>query len=208
MSLIDPQPARCIYPRPFAEDFADCPAYQAPSFLAADSRNQPLGEWRTCRHLTAGNELENRGRFYPRCALGSQPQRLQWLAQVTPARVDVVRALQEEFDGFSLPHRRQLSEARSPLPARSRSTATEAGVQRLIDGFLQAIDRFLNTNEARFHDVGLPTQPLRQLIEEGVLAWVRPREMATPRWSNGPPDAFASPARAFTERRAGPVWGL
>src|ERR1700687_94945 len=205
MSLIDQQPDRCIYPRPFAEDFADCPAYQATSFLATDSRNQPLGECRTCRHLTAGNELENRGRFYPRCALGSQPQRLQWLAQVTPARVDVVRALKEEFDGFSLPHRRQLSEARSRLHARSRSEATEADVQRLIDGFLQVIDRFLNTTEALFHDVGLPTQPLRLLIKEWVLAWVRTPEMATPRWSDGPPDAFASPARAFVGLPTEPV---
>ena len=197
MALGDAQPDRCIYPRPFAEDFADCPAYQATTFLAADSRNQPLGEWRTCRHLTTGNELENRGRFYPRCALGTKPQRLQWLAQVSPARVDVVRILQEEFDGFSLPHRRRLSEARSRLHARSRSRATESDVQDLVDGFLQAIDRFLNANEARFQDVGLPTQPLRQLIKEWVRAWVRTPEMTTQRMTDAPPDAFASRARAF-----------
>jgi anti-anti-sigma regulatory factor len=197
MPLIDEQPDRCIYPRPFAEDFADCPAYQATTFIAADSRNQPLGEWRTCRHLTAGNQLENRGRFYPRCALGSRSQRLQWVAQVSPARVDVVRALQDEFDGFSMPHRRQLSEARTRLHAGSRSRATEAETQELIDGFLQAIDRFLTANEARFQDVGLPTQPLRQLIREWVIAWVRTPEMATPRLTDAPPDAFANPVRAF-----------
>ena len=205
LALQAQQPDRCIYPRPFAEDFADCPAYQATSFLATDSRNQPLGEWRTCRHLTAGNQLANRGRFYPRCALGSRPQRLQWVAQVTPARVDVVRALQEEFDGFSLPHRRQLSEARSRLHARSRSRAVEADVQQLIDGFLQAIDGFLNANEARFDDVGLPTQPLRQLIKEWLVAWVRTPEMATPRWTDAPPDVFASPARAFVGLPTEPV---
>jgi hypothetical protein len=197
MALAEQQPDRCIYPRPFAEDFADCPTYQATSFLAADSRNQPLGEWRTCRHLTAGNQLENRGRFYPRCALGSRPQRLQWLAQVSPARVDIVRALQDEFDGFSLPHRRHLAEARSRLHAGSRSRAAEAEIQPLIDGFLQAIDRFLSANEARFQDVGLPTQPLRQLIREWVLAWVRTPDMATPRMTDAPLDAFANPVRAF-----------
>jgi anti-anti-sigma regulatory factor len=205
MSLAEQQPDRCIYPRPFAEDFADCPAYQATTFLAADSRNQPLGEWRTCRHLTAGNELEHRGRFYPRCALGSRPQRLQWLARVTPARVDVARALQEEFDGFSLPHRRQLSEARSRLHTRSRTRAVEAEAQQLIDGFLQAIDRFLNANEARFHDVGLPTQPLRQLIKEWVLAWVRTPEMETPRLTDASLDAFARPARPFVGLPTEPV---
>jgi anti-anti-sigma regulatory factor len=197
MPLSDDQPDRCPYPRPFAEDFADCPAYQATSFLATDSRNQPLGEWRTCRHLTAGNQLQNRGRFYPRCALGSRPQRLQWVAQVSPARVDVVRALQDEFDGFSLPHRRQLSEARSRLHAGSRSRTTEAETQELIDSFLQAIDRFLNANEARFQDAGLPTQPLRHLIREWVIAWVRTPEMTALRLTDAPPDAFANPVRAF-----------
>src|ERR1700694_3065739 len=207
LALQAQQPTRCIYPRPFAEDFADCPAYQATSFLAADSRNQPLGEWRTCRHLTAGNQFENRGRFYPRCALGSQPQRLQWVAQVPRARGGVVRARQEAFAGFSLPHRMHLSEARSCLHARSRSRGIEADVEQLIDGFLQAIDRFLNANEARFHDVGLPTQPLRQLIKEWVVAWVRTPEMTTPRWTDAPPDAFASPARAFVGLPAGTAPG-
>jgi len=197
MTLRDEQPDRCVYPRPFAADFADCPAYQGTSFLAHDSRNQPLGEWRTCRHLTAGNQLENRGRFYPRCALGSRPQRLQWVAQVSPARVDVVRALQDEFDGFSLPHRRQLSEARLRLHAASRTRTTEAETQELIDGFLQAIDCFLSANEARFQDVGLPTQPLRQLIKEWVIAWVRTPEMTALRLTDAPPDAFANPVRAF-----------
>jgi anti-anti-sigma regulatory factor len=205
MPLSDEQPDRCIYPRPFAEDFADCPAYQATSFIAADSRNQPLGEWRTCRHLTAGNQLESRGRFYPRCALGSRAQRLQWVAEVSPARVDVVRALQDEFDGFSLPHRRQLSEARSRLHAGSRSATTEAETQELTDSFLQAIDRFLDANEARFQDAGLPTEPLRQLIREWVIAWVRTPEMATLRLTDAPPDAFANPVRAFVGLPSEPV---
>ena len=197
MPLSDDQPDRCPYPRPFAEDFADCPAYQGTSFLAADSRNQPLGEWRTCRHLTAGNQLENQGRFYPRCALGSRPQRLQWVAQVSLARVDVVQALQDEFDGFSLPHRRQLAEARSRLHAASRTRTTEAETEELIDGFLQAIDRFLSANEARFEDVGLPTRPLRQLIKEWVTAWVQTPEMSALRLTDAPPDTFANPVRAF-----------
>ena len=81
MALVDHQRDRCVYARPFPEDFADCPAYQAVSFTAADSRNKPLRTWRTCRHLGTGDDLENRGRFYPRCALGNREQRLQWLTR-------------------------------------------------------------------------------------------------------------------------------
>jgi anti-anti-sigma regulatory factor len=199
------QPDRCGYPKPFAEDFADCPAFQATSFMATDSRNKPLGVWRTCRHLTAGNEVENRGRFYPRCALGSRERRLQWLAQISPARLDVVRALQREFDDFSLPHREQLSDARARLHAGSRSATSDEEVHQLIEGFLEAIDKFLAGNDARFQDVGLPPQALRQLIREWVWAWVRTPELATPRFSNAPLEAFASPVRAFLGAPAEPA---
>jgi hypothetical protein len=80
MGLLDQHADRCVYPRPFPDDFDACPAFQATNFIAADSRNKPLGTWRTCRHLGTGDDLENRGRFYPRCGLGDQRQRLQWLA--------------------------------------------------------------------------------------------------------------------------------
>jgi anti-anti-sigma regulatory factor len=197
MTLIDEHRDRCVYPRPFADDFADCPAFQATSFLAADSRNKPLGTWRTCRHLSTGNDLENRGRFYPRCALGNREQRLQWLAQVSPARLDVVRTLQDEFDQLSLPHRELLFDARARLHAGPVSSAAEPELERLIDGFLTTIDGFLERNHERFRDVGLPTEPLFQLITEWVWAWVRTPELVTPRLKETPLDAFAKPARAF-----------
>jgi hypothetical protein len=80
MGLLDQHADRCVYPRPFPDDFDACPAFQATNFIAADSRNKPLGTWRTCGHLGTGDDLENRGRFYPRCGLGDQRQRWQWLA--------------------------------------------------------------------------------------------------------------------------------
>jgi hypothetical protein len=73
----------------------------------------------------------------------------------------------------------------------------EAETQELSDSFLQAIDRFLDANEARFQDAGLPTQPLRHLIREWVVAWVRTPEMAAQRLTDAPPDACANPVRAF-----------
>ena len=77
MSLIEAKADRCPFPRPFPEGFADCPSYEPVSFDATDSQNKPLGTWPTCRHLTTGTDVGNRGRFYPRCALGSPEQRLQ-----------------------------------------------------------------------------------------------------------------------------------
>ena len=197
MSLSNQHADRCVFPRPFADGFDACPAFQATSFIAADSRNKPLGTWRTCRHLGTGNDAENRGRFYPRCALGDEHQRLQWLAQVSPAKLDIVRALQEEFDQLSRPHRERLFDARTRFHSGPLSATREPELERLINAFLATIDRFLDQNEARFHDVGLPTEPLRQLIKEWVWAWVRTPELATPRFDGKPLAAFENPVRAF-----------
>src|SRR5207244_13620536 len=68
---------RCPYPLPFPDDFSDCTSYQSENFDATDSRNKALRTWATCRHLTTGSDVENRGRFYPRCALGSPEERLR-----------------------------------------------------------------------------------------------------------------------------------
>ena len=197
MALIDDHADRCVYPRPFPDGFDACPAYQATTFVAADSRNKPLGTWHTCRHLGTGNDLENRGRFYPRCALGDQQQRMQWLAQVSPAKLDVVRALQAEFDQLSQPHRQRLFDARARLHSGPASAAREPELERVINGFLTTIDRFLDENDERFRDVGLPAEPLRQLIKEWVWAWVRTPELATPRLNEERLDAFKGPVRAF-----------
>ena len=205
MALLDEHADRCIYPRPFPEHFDACPAFQATSFMAADSRNKPLGTWRTCRHLGTGNDLENRGRFYPRCALGDEKQRLQWLAQVSPAKLDVVRALQDEFDELSRPHRERLFDARARLHSGPASAVREPELEELINGFLSTIDGFLEQNDERFRDVGLPAEPLRQLIKEWVWAWVRTPELATPRFDEKPLDVFDRPVRGFLGAPAEPV---
>jgi anti-anti-sigma regulatory factor len=205
MALIDDHADRCVYPRPFPDGFDACPAYQATTFVAADSRNKPLGTWHTCRHLGTGNDLENRGRFYPRCALGDQQQRMQWLAQVSPAKLDVVRALQAEFDQLSQPHRQRLFDARARLHSGPASAAREPELERVINGFLTTIDRFLDENDERFRDVGLPAEPLRQLIKEWVWAWVRTPELATPKLNEERLDAFENPVRAFLGAPGQPV---
>ena len=193
----DRQAERCPYPRPFSPDFNDCPAFQAIAFIAADSRNRQLGSYYTCRHLTPGNDTEQRGRFYPRCALGTREQRMQWLAQVTPARLEVVRALQREFDEFSLPHRERLFDARQRLQSGPSSAAAERQIDQLITTFLEAINQFLLTNAERFQEVGLPVDPLRQLIKEWIWAWVRSPSLKPPESIPAPVENLSMAPRAF-----------
>src|SRR2546430_16070549 len=81
----------------------------------------------------------------------------------------------------------------------------DAELEQLINVFLTTIDRFLNQNDERFRDVGLPAEPLRQLIKEWVWAWVRTPELATPRFDGKPLGVFDKPARAFLGASAEPV---
>src|SRR2546430_16477714 len=81
----------------------------------------------------------------------------------------------------------------------------DAELEQLINVFLTTIDRFLNQNDERFRDVGLPAEPLRQLIKEWVWAWVRTPELATPRFDGKPLEAFDKPIPAFLGAPAEPV---
>lgn len=141
--------------------------------MAADSTNKPLGTWNTCRHLTTGVDAEQEGRFYPRCALGSREQRLRWLAEVSPSRLEVVRALQDEFDQLSLGQRERLDAARTRLQGESFMPSASPEVQQVVNDFLERIDEFLWANSERLQDVGLPVDGLRGLISEWIWAWLR-----------------------------------
>jgi ABC-type transporter Mla MlaB component len=130
---------------------------------------------------------------------------LQWLAQVSPAKLDVVRALQDEFDQLSQPHRQRLFDARARLHSGPVSAPGEPELERLINSFLTTIDRFLEQNDERFRDVGLPAEPLRQLIKEWIWAWVRTPELETPRFDEKPLEVFDRPVRAFLGAPTEPV---
>ena len=187
---------RCPYPRPFPANFADCPAYQAVTFHAADSMNRPLGTRLTCRHLVTGVDPARRGRFYPRCALGSAEERLRWVALVSPAKLEVVRAIQEEFDRFSWQHREELVEAKARLMASPGEEQLRTELERLLDSFLGAIGMFLSEREERLGEVGLPADALMLLIEEWSRAWVTSRRTGSARGGE-PLQAFDPVARAF-----------
>jgi anti-anti-sigma factor len=186
---------RCPYPRPFPEDFRYCRAYQAVSFVAADSWDNKLGSWRTCQHLTSGSSVDEPGRFYPRCSLGNAEQRLRWLAKVTPSALEVVRALQDEFDRLSLPHREKLVEARARH--RRNGGTIDPDLEELVSDFLEMIDRFLRENDERLTDVGLATAPLGELIKEWVRLWARTPQFAETETPADPSDRLDGTRRAF-----------
>src|SRR5579862_1958605 len=87
---------RCPFSRDFEQETIACPAFQRAQFIAATSYGKPLGTHIACAHLTAGEMQTNQ--FYPRCSLGSDPERVSWLTMMGPARLEMQRALGAEFE--------------------------------------------------------------------------------------------------------------
>ncbi|HYM51822.1 MAG TPA: STAS domain-containing protein [Candidatus Limnocylindrales bacterium] len=191
---------RCPHPKPFAPDFAGCPAYQAVAFTAADSMDRRLGTWLTCRHLSSGQAEAQPGRFYPKCSLGGTAERQRWLARVRPERLEVVRVLQEEFDRFSEGHRERLSAARKEAQAAPADWERRQELDRLLAEHGKAVAGFLLAREERFEDVGLPIGPLHDLIAEASSAGSRTRRASSGRLDEDSLLAFSAESQSFLGR--------
>jgi anti-anti-sigma factor len=167
---------RCPYSRSFTAAFADdpsCPAYQGTTFTVMDTADRPLRTALTCRHLGVGADARRGGRFYPRCGLGGPQDRLRWVASITPARVAVMRSLEEEFDEATLAARSQLLAANARL---RRGTSDAAAVESLevqLSTFLDRVDAFIDERAARLADVGLEAGQMRELVADWSMAWLR-----------------------------------
>jgi STAS domain len=167
---------RCPHRRPFPADFTGCPAHQAVTFVPTDSLHRPLGTALTCRHLTAGQAGAGTStRYYARCALGASSERLRWLAMVTPARLEVMRVLQAEFDAATAAHRDALFTTRAACRDEPRSIDLRHELEARVREFLAAATAFVEKNADRFADVGLPPGPLLRLVDDLAWAWARSR---------------------------------
>ena len=72
-------PDSCPYPRPFSDDFADCPDYEPELYLPTSLRQAPLPPVWTCCHLTIGAIKGELGHLYARCLIGDAAARREAL---------------------------------------------------------------------------------------------------------------------------------
>src|SRR5579864_3375909 len=73
---------RCPYRKPFADDFADCPAYRAMRVADLDLKNRLNGGLWTCSNLESRLNPQTEDRWYSACGLGRAPDRERWAAEV------------------------------------------------------------------------------------------------------------------------------
>ena len=67
----------CPFPRPFPDEFRDCPTYQPRLIFPTDASSRPLNPVWTCAHLVAASR--SRGGWYASCGLGDAAARRRWL---------------------------------------------------------------------------------------------------------------------------------
>jgi hypothetical protein len=86
------QPAdACPFSRPFADDFAECPTYEAIEFQPSTLANDPLTPAWTCSHLGTGTYLTGSQQHkYGVCVLGDAAARLEWLKQRIASKEKIV----------------------------------------------------------------------------------------------------------------------
>jgi anti-anti-sigma regulatory factor/anti-sigma regulatory factor (Ser/Thr protein kinase) len=190
---------RCPFSRPFPPDFGDCAAHQAMAFVPTDTMHHPLRTELTCRHLTVGYTPATAGRHYARCGLGTAPERLRWLAAITPARLEVMRALQEELDAAVTAERDALLRARATQLALPDQAAPREALEAALRRLLSTLAGFMAEQEQRFADAGLPVAPLLTLLEELCWSWAHTRPAHPRRGEAVRAPAFPPVAQAFLQ---------
>jgi hypothetical protein len=161
---------RCRFGRDFDRATVVCPAFQRAQFIAATSYGKPLGTHVACSHLMVGELATNQ--FYPRCSLGSDVEKMRWVARMGPGRIDVLRALNAEFETSYANILRDLIAAKAVALAdapehRSGRVALAAVVQRFITDFSE----FVNRHADRITEIGISPTHLTDRAKRALLEW-------------------------------------
>lgn len=169
--MIDAEPAnRCPYPKPFPDDFRDCPAYQPVRFIPLDTRYRPLRPVWSCAHLEIASSGEQP---YTACRLGAAADRVEWARQFQAERLDRWRAIAREF-GESLKEalaavyaaKAEQLEAQGSDASRDAERALRDAVNRFLELDFSLMDRSAADLEA----IGFPVDAMKLVTQDAMRA--------------------------------------
>jgi hypothetical protein len=69
----------CPYPRPFPDDFQECPAFERVALSPNAPIDDPVRPTTMCANLTVGRFFDGTNHRYGRCSLGDSAARLERL---------------------------------------------------------------------------------------------------------------------------------
>jgi hypothetical protein len=161
----------CPYPKPFPADFNACPAFQARQFIPLDTMYQPLEPVLTCRHLVT-RALPQRHRWYAACSLGDAAARHGWASEVGVARLERIRAIQQQLGSAIAPYSARLWELKGQQLRAFRDgsdadPATEA-LRGLAGQMTAHLQSFLEEHSTAFTDIDMPVDAALRLISVAI----------------------------------------
>ena len=168
----------CPYRRPFAADFADCPAFQARQFIPLDTLYQPLDPVLTCRHLET-RDMTQRYRWYAACALGNVEARSRWVREVGPARLDRIRTVQRELGVAIGPFSTRLWELKGQQLRALRDGKdpgpSTAELRRLGGQMTEEVASFVRGHTQALAAIEMPADATMQLVRAAIDRFVETR---------------------------------
>lgn len=156
----------CPFPRPFPEDFADCPAYLPKVAVTLDLSAQPVDLIRSCRHLEIRRLAERPDRRYGACVIGDAAARDRWVRTIGAERLRQIGVLRHELASVALPLFHELwtlknrDQRRADPAEREPSRAMEAVAARL----LEAVRAFLDEHRPVLDALEIPADACLRLI--------------------------------------------
>ncbi len=176
----DPEPGdRCRFGPDFDRSSVECPAFQRTQFIAATSYGKPLGTHVACAHLMVGEVATNQ--FYPRCSLGSDIERMRWVKRIGPARIELLRTLNAEFERSYADSLRELVAAKAlALADTPGSRSARAALAVVVRGFIADFSEFVDTHADRIAEIGISPEDLTDLATRALMEWQHSRRLDLP----------------------------
>lgn len=164
---------RCPYPKPFADGFEDCPAYQPVRFVPLDTRFQPLRPVWSCAHLDISSAG---GRPYASCRLGGPAERVAWAARMSSDRLERWRSVAREFgdvlkDILASVYAAKAAQLKASAP-RERQAA-ERNLRAQVDRFLSEDFRMMDERAAELEEIGFPVDAMKLVTRASMEALIQ-----------------------------------
>jgi DNA-binding CsgD family transcriptional regulator len=158
----------CPYPKPFANHFTECPAYEARQAITMDESARPASWIWTCQHLKSRLVASTQNRWYGACVLGDAVDRQRWAEWIGPNRIRLMNQLAHELAPATGPFTQRLWELKGDqaraLQYREDPGPATKSMEALTGRFLDYIEAYLNWN--------------RLLLEQNQLAIVECVDLA------------------------------
>lgn len=169
MDLTEPAD-RCPYPKPFPDDFRDCPAYQPVRFIPLDTRYRPLNPVWSCAHL----EIAHAGEMpYTRCRLGTAADRVEWARRIRSDRLESWRSIAREFgEALKEPIAAIYTAKAAQLEALGTSGSRDAQrkLRRAVAEFLELDFVMLDARAAHLEEIGFPIDAMKVVTRDAMDA--------------------------------------